>query len=72
MEDEANLFSRNTLIPVDEYNKFINKNEFSERSIIEFSNKINIDFGIVVGRLQKDNYIPYTKYNNLKTKYIIE
>mgnify|MGYP005755389833 CR=1 FL=1 len=72
MEDEANLFSRNTLIPVDEYNKFTNKNEFSERSIIEFSNKINIDFGIVVGRLQKDNYIPYTKYNNLKTKYIIE
>lgn len=71
MELEANNFAQNILIPDDEFKLFISKNDFTERNIIEFSNKINIDYGIVVGRLQKDGYISYSKYNNLKTKYMI-
>lgn len=71
MELEANNFAQNILIPDDEFKLFISKNDFTERNIIEFSNKIKIDYGIVVGRLQKDGYISYSKYNNLKTKYMI-
>lgn len=69
MEIEADEFARNSLISHDEYNAFINENNFIEEEIIKFSQKMDIDYGIVVGRLQKDGYVPYTKFNHLKTKY---
>lgn len=71
MEEAANNFAQNTLIPFDEYQEFISMKKFSEREIVAFASKVEIDYGIVVGRLQKEGYIPYTKYNNLKTKYSI-
>lgn len=71
MENEANFFAQTTLIPQREYEEFISANDFTEKRIMDFSNFIEIDAGIVVGRLQKENYISYNKYNNLKTKYSI-
>lgn len=74
LEKEADNFSRNTLIPEEEYSKFINDNQnsFSEEAIIKFAEKINILPGIVVGRLQQDKYLSYqTKLNSLKIKYMI-
>lgn len=71
MENEADDFAKNTLIPNDKFNEFVSSRTFTERKIIDFSNEIEIDYGIVVGRLQKEGYIPFTKFNNLKTQYTI-
>lgn len=70
-EKSADEFAQEILIPSIDYNEFISKTDFSQQSIIAFSSKINIDPGIVVGRLQKENYIKYSWHNNLKTKYTI-
>lgn len=74
LEIEADLFSRNTLIPESEYKKFIEKNPtgFTVDAIRLFAESINILPGIVVGRLQQDHYLEYqTALNSLKIKYMI-
>lgn len=72
LENEADKFAQEILIPSEEYNSFLKKEDFSSDSIEEFSRKINIQPGIVVGRLQRDKYIDYgSSLNKLKIKYII-
>lgn len=70
-EDEkmADSFARNTLIPDEVFMKFVLEERFDKQSIIEFARTIGIDAGIVVGRLQKEHYIPFSWYSELKTKY---
>lgn len=70
-EREADEFARDTLIAPDSFTKFIAKKDFSTNSIREFSREIGIASGIVVGRLQKENYIRYNWHNDLKIKYEI-
>jgi len=70
-EDEADAFARNTLIPEEQYEAFIVKSDFSKLAIVDFSNRLGIAPGIVLGRVQKDNYLPYSYYHELKEKYII-
>lgn len=67
-ELEADLFATNTLISKKEYINFITENNFTKSNIINFSKRIGIDSGILVGRLQKENYIPYSLFNDLKKK----
>lgn len=68
-EKEADLFARDELISPQEFESFKTKNDFSVSSIIEFSQSVGIAGGIVVGRLQKENCIPYNLCNELKIKY---
>ena len=68
-EHDADEFARNMLIPVDEYREFIEKNRFAESDIRHFADRIGIDPGIVVGRLQKDKYIRFNQLNDLKKQY---
>lgn len=72
-EDEAaaDLFARDTLIPHDKFYSFTAKNDFSKNAILLFAQLLEIDPGIVVGRLQKENYIQHNWHNDLKTKYSI-
>ncbi|MFV0577400.1 MAG: helix-turn-helix domain-containing protein [Fusobacterium ulcerans] len=72
LENEADEFSKNTLISKEEYEDFVLKSDFSKDSICRFAKSINIHSGIVVGRLQKENIIGYDKYNDLREKYILE
>lgn len=72
MEEEANKYAEETLIPSDIYQNFIKNNEISYESISSFSNEIGIDSGIVVGKLQKDGILKYNQMNNLKKKYSLE
>ncbi len=74
LEIDADNFSRNVLIPESAYMKFIEKNrdKFTAEAIRKFAADINILPGIVVGRLQQDNYLTYqTSLNSLKVKYVI-
>lgn len=74
LENEANAFSQDTLIPGDDYEKFLiaNQQGFTADSIRAFAKRINVQPGIIVGRLQQDKHLPYqTTLNNLKVKYVI-
>jgi len=67
----ANNFARNILIPENDFKDFISKNNMGKSSIISFAKKIGIDAGIVLGRLQKETYVDYSRYNELKQQYVI-
>ena len=70
-EDEADAFARDILISPEQYKAFIRVNCFTKECIIAFAHKTGIAPGIVLGRLQKENYVPYNRYNELKVKYQI-
>lgn len=70
-EAEADNFSRDTLIDPQDYKNFLAGGNFSKESMICGAKKMGIDVGILVGRLQKEGYIPYSMFNVLKTKYVI-
>ncbi len=70
-EKEADEFAKNTLISLTDFEEFINEGKFDANSMKLFASKINVNVGIVVGRLQKEGYIKYNQYNYLKTKYTI-
>lgn len=69
MEKAADDFAKNTLIPQNVYDSFVNKGLFSKEAIVNFANEIEIDPGIVVGRMQKEGYIEFSWHNDLKSKY---
>lgn len=71
LENEADNFARDTLIAPKQYAEFIEKSNFSYDSIKSFADQIEIQPGIVVGRLQKEGYLNYNQFNDLKQKYII-
>ena len=74
LEAEADAFSKNTLIPKENYFGFVecNTRGFTAESIMTFAKNIGILPGIVVGRLQQDQYLTYkTNLNSLKVKYVI-
>ncbi len=70
-EKKADAFARDSLIPQLAFDAFVQKGNFDKASIISFAENIEIDPGIVVGRLQKERIIPFSWYGDLKTKYEI-
>ena len=60
-----------TLIPNEKFALLIEKNDFSKDTIKRFAAYVGIDVGIVVGRLQREGFIEYSWYNDLKTKYVL-
>lgn len=70
-EKRANEFASEFLIPEQEYESFKAKGDFTELSIRQFANQLNILPGIVLGRLQSDGLVEYQAFNYLKTKYKI-
>lgn len=73
MEDEADIYARNKLIPQEEYDVFTqNHNCCDERAIRKFAESIKRDPGIVYGRLQNDGKISYSESvisSKLRKKY---
>lgn len=70
-EKEADTFARDSLISQEDFDAFTDKGYFDIASISQFAAKIGIAPGIVVGRLQKENFIPDNRCNSLKIKYQI-
>ena|GEM_PF-1775828 len=70
-EQEADEFARNILIPLREYEAFVNKKQFSALSIKEFSRRIDISEAIVLGRLQHDGHVDWNKHRSLAGAYEI-
>ena len=67
-ESEANQFSADTLIPPDELSGFLRKKEFTNESISAFAEQIGVGPGIVVGRLQHDNFLRPHQGNSFKQR----
>lgn len=65
-ENEADKYAAELLIHSNELMEFIQKRPISKDSILSFAEKICVDPGIIVGRLQNDSYIEHSQYNDLK------
>lgn len=68
-EKNADAFARDTLIPQSAFDTLTKMKNFDKLTIVRFAENIDIDPGIVVGRLQKERFIPFSWYSDLKTKY---
>jgi HTH-type transcriptional regulator / antitoxin HigA len=69
VEQEANNFAKNYLIPKKLYVEFA-KIKPTKSRVLEFAKKIDIDPAIVVGRLQHEKRIPFaSNLNKLKISY---
>lgn len=62
-EAEADAFARHTLILPHDWQAFIKGAEFSAESIAAFADRLAIAPGIVTGRLQRENLIPYNRHD---------
>lgn len=71
LEEDANKFASDKLIPPSDFEKFVKNNFFTNTSIINFAREQNIHPGIVVGRLQHEKIIPHSYFSDLKEKYKI-
>lgn len=69
IENEADNFSTETLIPIEHFNKLTKIKTILKRDIIDFARHEGIAPGIVLGRLQKYGYVEYSMFNDLKKKY---
>lgn len=69
VERKADGFASNTLIDAAAYAEFVSKGDYSLPSIRGFSNKLNLPSFILIGRLQRDNYLEYYHYPEEKVKY---
>ncbi|MBN1902402.1 hypothetical protein JW926_13840 [Candidatus Sumerlaeota bacterium] len=69
IEKRADQFAEDLLMPLHEYKQFISAGNFYPDDIRAFAQRIGIDPGIVVGRLQNDGYIKREWHNDLRTRY---
>ena len=61
-EQEANELAENWLIPADAFQNFRVRYEFSLASIQAFAQRIGVHESIVIGRLQKDGLLDWSKF----------
>ena len=66
LEQQANDFAANTLIPPHAFAAFQRKADFSATAIRRFAKDQGVAPGIVVGRLQHDKLIEYSRHSRLK------
>jgi HTH-type transcriptional regulator/antitoxin HigA len=70
-EEEADTFAANHLIPVSQWEKIKSISNFTEQKIKDIARKIEIHPGIIVGRLQREGLIPFSRFNGLKETWEI-
>lgn len=68
-EEEANRYARNILIPEKAWQEFRDGLNWSKDAIARFSNEQGIAPGIVLGRLQFEDILPYNRFVDLKVHY---
>lgn len=66
-EIEADNFARNTLISDALYTKFVSETLANDpTSIIRFAKKVGVSPGIVLGRLQHEGIVPWSRWRDMK------
>ena len=69
LEDEANHWAADFLVPPDAWSQFRCRTPFNKNSIIAFARQIGIAPGIVVGRLQREQRLKYSEMSDLKGRF---
>ncbi len=69
VEVEADRLAADILIPRKEYREFASAGAFSSESVTRFAVAQGIAPGIVVGRLQHDGLLDYSRCNGLKRRF---
>ena len=70
-EREADRFAGDVLVPLPQYEQFLEQRDLSRDAVIRFAKAIDIDPGIVEGRLKHDGVIPWSTQLRLATKLAI-
>jgi hypothetical protein len=65
-EDEANDWAAGFLIPHEQLAAFVTAGDFRAESLAKFAERLGIAVGIVVGRLQHERIVPFSRFNPLK------
>lgn len=68
-EAAADRFADDTLIPPKLYERFLKQGIFTPFSVRGFADRLGIDVGIVVQRLQRDGRVKHEWNNNLRKAY---
>jgi HTH-type transcriptional regulator/antitoxin HigA len=71
-EQEADAFARDLLIPVHEAKKIadlVKAGPISKATVQSLAARIGIAPGIVVGRMQRESWLPFSHMNDLKIRY---
>ncbi len=69
LEEEADQFAADTLIPPKPYGAFVKTRRFFAEDIERFARQVGIPTGIVVGRLQKKGHIKASWHNSLRMRF---
>lgn len=76
MENEANNYARETLIPLNKWQEFISAWDYNINPLRskEFSSEMNLPVDFVVGRLHNEDRVSYknSAFNSLKSKLCID
>lgn len=67
-EKQADCFASDMLIPPGIYAQIVSEKQ-TATSILYWAEELDVAPGIIVGRLQKEGYLQYNQYNNLKVQY---
>lgn len=71
-ELKADKFAMDFFIAINDYEEFIKREDFSKKAIVGSSCDMGIHPSILLGRLQKDEKIPYSRFHDLKDQYFVK
>lgn len=69
LENEANEFAAEFLIPRDEWDPYVEAGFITPNSVRAFADRIGVGTGIVVGRLQKEGQLGWNAMTDLKDRF---
>lgn len=71
-EQEANCFARDVLIPPADAQRLADlasTRRISKAQVLDFANETGVAPGIVVGRMQREGWLPWSHLNDLKVRF---
>lgn len=69
IEEEANQFAADSLIPPARLAAFVSKRDLSQQAIVSFAKELEIAPGILIGRLQREEILERYQGNKLKQMF---
>ncbi len=70
-EEVADRFARETLIDPESYARFVAGQDFTAAAVRALAKAEGISPGIVVGRLQREDVVPWSQLNGLKKRIVV-
>jgi hypothetical protein len=72
LEEDADRFARNLLIPSAAAQRLAalgRRGAVSKAEVVAFAREVAVAPGVVVGRMQKEGWLPWSHLNDLKIRY---